>query len=564
MRKKIYSVISFIILIIMLANVSNAFNTNTITANSREENIMQEFNYQLSETISDGDENLKNELESIAKNTTTLLLGNPNNTDETSEDYYKRYKEYVKLRYAPNIPKDENGELDKNSKEYQDDVVSGYTVVPMFTQFNSYNIVYSTFGDIRVNKLNDLMIVTVVLPDVKMKEESSIDYTKYEIVETNLVIYYYYKLQGTEYKLYYLFGSTTEDLENYSYEIESLENDMSNNITSLYKNELSQIYNFEKLNNLSDEILNSIYNVNKQYIVKISGVGFTGIPVSANGFFIRDNLVVTTWSFLERALTEAQEIVILDSSGRSYEIEGIVTINHDTNVAIIKTAQNSEGYVKLGDCSNLNIEDVSVVLSSKSGLGLTTHKGIVIANGGYIQSTIPLSQVDEGSPLYNEKGEVIGINTAYSVNTNVSIAVNSNVLKEIQEKFEDVNEINSIPFEQIKEKYFYKSQNEEKIVNNVPDKIWNEYKKIGNIEENILLTETKRIYKNKKLSIRYRNDLIDNLDTMMAIQTYISTLDEQGYRNVLTQENKIIYTNDKYKIVLQIELNYLVVGIEKL
>ena len=77
--------------------------------------------------------------------------------------------------------------------------------------------------------------------------------------------------------------------------------------------------------------------------------------------------------------------------------------------------------MKIGDSSSLNVEDVDIAISSKSGLGLTTQKGIIIANGSYIQSSIPLSQVDEGSPLYNENGEVIGINTAYSVNTNISI-----------------------------------------------------------------------------------------------------------------------------------------------
>ena len=564
MKKKMYGIISFLILVTMIANISNAFNTNVITANIREKNIMQEFDYQLSENISDEDKELKKELESIAKTTTTLLLGNPNNEEETSEDYYNRYKEYLNLRYAPNIPRDENGELDKNSKEYQDDLVSGYTVPSLFSTFNEHNIRYSTFGDIRVNKLNDIMVVTVVLPNVEMKEESKDDYTKYEIVNTNLVIYYYYKLQGTEYKLYYLFGSTTENLENYSYEVESLESENTNNIASTYNSELSEIYNFDKLNNLPDETLNSIYNANKPYIVTISGIAHTGISVSANGFFIKDNLVVTTWSFLEKALTEAQEIAILDSNGRTYQSEGIVTINQNTNVAIIKTSESADGCVKIGDSSSLNVEDVDIAISSKSGLGLTTQKGIIIANGSYIQSSIPLSQVDEGSPLYNENGEVIGMNTAYSVNTDISMAINSNVLKEIQEKFKNENEIKSVPFEQLKEKYFYKNQNEEKKINNVSDKIWNEYKEIGNIEENIVLTETKRFYKNKKLSVRYRNDIIDSLDTSMLVQPYISALEEQGYKNILEDENKIIYTNDKYRVVIQIELNYLMVGIEKL
>ena len=45
-----------------------------------------------------------------------------NEDEETPEEYYNRHKEYLKLRYAPNIPKDKktSSGLDENSKEYKD------------------------------------------------------------------------------------------------------------------------------------------------------------------------------------------------------------------------------------------------------------------------------------------------------------------------------------------------------------------------------------------------------------------------------------------------------------
>ena len=564
MKKKIYGIIIFIIILILIANNSYCFNTKNLVANIREKNIMEEFDYKLTNIVSEGDIELKRKIEAVAKKTTTLLLGNPKKEEESSIEYYNRYKEYQKLIYLPEIPKDENGQLDKNSKEYADQVVAGYSVPYMFSEINNYNIKYNSISDIKVSRLKDIVVATVYIPNVEMKEESKNDYTKYEIINTNIVLYYYYKLLESDYKLYYLFGDTTDTLETYSLEIEASEIKDKNNIALTHESELSNIYNFDKLNNLSNEILNSIYDSTKPYLVKINGFENTGISVSANGFFIKENLIVTTWNFIENALTKSQRIVASDYNDRIYNIEGIVTINKNSNIAILKTTENAKGYVKIGNSKDSNIEDAIIALSSKSGVGLTTYKGIVIQNDDYIQTSIPLSQVDEGSPLLNEKGEVIGINTAYSVDTDVSIAISSASLKEIQEMFNNKDKINNVSFKNLKEKYFYKNQSEEKYINNVSEKIWNEYKNVGKIEEKILLEKTKINYKNKKICVRYKNNISDSLNTLLIIQPYFNELEEEGFKKTFENNYKIIYQNNQYRVNVLIELNYVMVGIEKL
>jgi len=73
--------------------------------------------------------------------------------------------------------------------------------------------------------------------------------------------------------------------------------------------------------------------------------------------------------------------------------------------------------------NKIKVEDPAIVISSKTSVGLTLQKGIVVANDGYIQSAIPLVTTDEGSPLFDQNGNVIGMNTAKQVNSSISLAI---------------------------------------------------------------------------------------------------------------------------------------------
>ena len=144
------------------------------------------------------------------------------------------------------------------------------------------------------------------------------------------------------------------------------------------------------------------------------------------------------------------------------------------------------------------------------------QKGIIIANDGYIQSAIPLLNTDEGSPLLDKNGKVVGINTAGQINTSVSLAVNSNVLKEVQNKFNNIDfeMIETISFNELKEKYYYIKYNDEVVANNISKRKWKEYSKIGNIEENIKLELVKASYKDGVVSLRYQNGISDFISSM--------------------------------------------------
>ena len=136
MKKKI--IIISLILFILLETISfaldreNIINKDTLSFVSKERAIASNFNkqYEITNSSNNNNEDLEKEIYELTKKTTFLLLGKPNNKNETSENYYKRHNDYLKLRYNPSVPKDENTftGLDENSQEYKDDLLSGISV----------------------------------------------------------------------------------------------------------------------------------------------------------------------------------------------------------------------------------------------------------------------------------------------------------------------------------------------------------------------------------------------------------------------------------------------------
>lgn len=551
-------------------NFSIDYSKLSFSANGRKELILNNFNkeYTLSHSISSVDIKLEKEIIELTKKTTYLLLGDFNNTNENSEDYYKRHQDYLAMGTYNSFPKDENSSsgYDESIQNYAYASISEYAVPTLFLQFNEHNIQYSYFGDIRITVSDNLIISTISLPNIKIKRESIADPRKYDIVETNLLITYYFLEVNGNYTLCYLFGETKEDLESYFSELENNENKSTMQIASSYDSNLKQLYDYSKLDDIDDNQFNTIYDTNKNNIVILNSYYNNYVVATANGFFINDGIVVTTWNFIEKSLVDAQFIALKDNDGNSYEMDGIITVNSDTDIAIIKLKNKTGRNVILGDSNKIKVEDPAIVISSKTSVGLTLQKGIVVANDGYIQSAIPLVTTDEGSPLFDQNGNVIGMNTAKQVNSSISLAINSQILKEVQDKFNNINfdSIEVITFEKLKEQFYYVKYNEEIVKNNIPSSKWNTYSKIGNIEENIKLELTKASYKDNVVSLRYKNDISNYISSMQLSSAFREQLIKDGYSETLSGSKKCIYENGKYQVIIMDDFDCLIVVMVKL
>lgn len=574
MKKKILLITLLSISAFGVFALSNKFTIDSskfsFSKNYKQNAVTNEFNkdYALTYNISSNNEELKEEITALSKKVTYLLLGQGDMTNESSLEYYERRNKYLELKYAPEIPKDPNSYsgYDETSQEYKDSILPDFAIPQMFSQLDELNIIYNSIGAIRVGVVDDYVISMVSLPDATLKQENSEEPMKYDTVKTNLIMYYYFKKLNDEYKLYYLFGEGTDDLSQYFGSIEDNENTKNLVIAQNNDTKLREIYDFSKADSLDENKLNQIYSSNSKNILMLSAYYNTSLVASANGVLISDGLVVTTWNFLEKALINSQFFAIKDNEGNSYQIDGIVTANPETDLVVIKLKDKVTATTTLGNINNVNIEDAVMTISSKSGVGLSLQTGIVTSKDGYIQSAIPLTETDEGSPLYNDAGQLIGINTAKAVNTSVSLAIDVKALEEVKNKIgsKEFDSIKTVSFNELKEKYYYTNYNEEKIVNSISDTKWQTFKKIGDIENNIKLELVKASYDNNVVSLRYKNGISKYINSMQLASSFKEELINSGYRETLNSSTKCIYVSNDYKVMIMDEFDYLIIVMVKL
>ena len=574
MKKKIIKIIVSFLLLITIGTSSLAvtdgisINEETFIFNNNKNNILTNFNteYSISKIEDDENSELKQNITELTKKTTYLLLGEANNTKESSENFYKRHQDYFKLRYNPEIPKDDSTAvgLDVNSEEYHDDMLSGISLPGMFLNLNELGIKYKSYGQIRISIVDEKNVISsITLPDVQMKEQDSKEPMKYNIIQTDLTMYYCFKKLNDEYKLLYLYGETNNDIEEFMENVNEEKGTLSKNTD--YNSKLTEMYDFSKAKAISDNTLNSIYNQNKTKIVYLNAMYNTGIITSANGFFISEGIIATTYNFLEKSLMKAQDIVINDSLGNAYELEGIVNVNKNSDVAILKIKDKSSNYIKINDDISLKKEDAIIAINSRSGVGLTTYKGIITASDTNIQTSLTSTEEMQGSPIFDVQGNLIGMINSKTLNSSISFATTTGILKEYYLKLskKEFNDIKCLAFKDLKENYYTK-YNEEKLFNNIPEKKWNEYSKAENIEENIEMTLVKASYTDGIISLRYKNDISNYIDTMQMANKYRENLKNKGYEEKNISNSKVIYQNKKYQIIIMAEFDYLIVVMVKI
>lgn len=527
-------------------------NTNKLFDNNRTSELTNNFSYKI-DYSNKKDDNKK--LEDMSLKITYLLLGDGDISDESPTSYLERKKEYMSYMYNPKLDKLENGELDTNSTKYKDSVVSGINVPGMFSLMNEYNVRYSTVGNVIVTSADNKYISRVVIENVTMDMTDETNPRKYKQVTTNLIMYYIFMEDNKEYKLYYSFGETEDELADYLKQSRDNENKGINKI-NVINSSLNSLYDFSKLNKLTKNNLNYIYNKNINNILLLNTFKGNSIVGSASGFMLNEYVGVTTWTFIKDSLTKGELIAVNNYKGQAYKLDGIITINEDADIALIKVSGYKGNGVTLGN-TNMDKEDPVIVLGTKSGMGVSTSTGIIINNSSNIQSLIPITYSDQGSPLINSKGEVIGINTSKSINSSVSYANKIDSL--VKAKKELNKDTKYTTFNKLKENYYYNHNNDEVIKNTLSKKEWNKYKNIGSLDQVIFLPLVKASKKGKVLSLRYRNDIPNLISNESLINTYVNKLKQDGLKLTLDNNNKKILNRVFDEIVIRSEFNYIII-----
>ena len=166
----------------------------------------------------------------------------------------------------------------------------------------------------------------------------------------------------------------------------------------------------------------------------------SGFILSADGYVLTNAHVVD----------DASEVSVKLTDKREFKAKVIGT-DKRTDVALLKIEATGLPKVTIGDPEKLKVGEWVAAIGKPFGLENTITAGIVSAKGrelpnenlvSYIQTDVPINPGNSGGPLFNLKGEVVGVNSMIYSRTGgsmglafaIPIDVAINVTKQIQEK----------------------------------------------------------------------------------------------------------------------------------
>lgn len=179
-----------------------------------------------------------------------------------------------------------------------------------------------------------------------------------------------------------------------------------------------------------------IFKENAPAVVLIRMVDSSKKIISiGSGFVVSPMGVIVTNHHVIKAKPDAR-LEIKMPNGDVYTDVWIIHEEERRDLAVIWIKTTRLPTVKLGDSDNVEVGEQVVALGNPKGLELTFTAGIVshirlMPEKGYrfIQHQTPISPGSSGGPLFNMKGEVIGINTFAFEGQNLNGAVSINYVK---------------------------------------------------------------------------------------------------------------------------------------
>lgn len=153
------------------------------------------------------------------------------------------------------------------------------------------------------------------------------------------------------------------------------------------------------------------------------------VEAKGSGFIINSNGTVVTNNHVVK---DAKTISVTLTNGQSYPAK-VVGTDPKTDLAVLKIdAGHPLPYVDLGSSKDVVPGEWVIAMGNPFGLGGTVTAGIVSALGRdigdgpydkFIQIDAPINEGNSGGPLFDQRGQVIGINTAILTPTGGSVGI---------------------------------------------------------------------------------------------------------------------------------------------
>jgi tetratricopeptide (TPR) repeat protein len=189
----------------------------------------------------------------------------------------------------------------------------------------------------------------------------------------------------------------------------------------------------------SQENLPELVKRVKPAIVAIVTYDASGVALTTgSGFFLRPGQVVTNLHVIRGA--RRCEVKTLDGKGRIYQVAGLLDVDEEGDLALL-SVEVPNGRARTSQLATLLPEEGEKIFVIGNPLKLegSVSDGIVSAVrelpniGKIIQITAPISHGNSGSPVFNLKGQVVGVVTVKVTNgQNINLAIGAARVRQLQ------------------------------------------------------------------------------------------------------------------------------------
>jgi len=176
----------------------------------------------------------------------------------------------------------------------------------------------------------------------------------------------------------------------------------------------------------------TIANAANGAVVSIIMSDKNGHPIAQGSGFVvsKDGRIVTNYHVIKSGTSAIAKL----PDGAFFVVDGVLAVDKNRDIAIIKAHGTNFRTVTLGDSDKLQIGEEIVAIGNPLSLESTVSNGIIsgIRNieddgGKFLQVTAPISPGSSGGPLFDMAGDVVGITTLYlkgGENLNFAIPIN--------------------------------------------------------------------------------------------------------------------------------------------
>ncbi|NOT21468.1 MAG: Do family serine endopeptidase [Nitrospiraceae bacterium] len=172
----------------------------------------------------------------------------------------------------------------------------------------------------------------------------------------------------------------------------------------------------------------------RERVPNASGSG-SGVIIDPDGYIITNNHVIGDATTIEVRFSDKSKL-----------IAQVVGKDPDTDLAVLKvSADHALPSARFGDSSAVRVGQWVLAVGNPFGLERTVTLGVVSGTGreninlsryeNFIQTDASINPGNSGGPLFNLRGEIIGINTAIiNFAQGIGFAIPSNMAKQVMEQ----------------------------------------------------------------------------------------------------------------------------------